>query len=268
MKRIFSLALVIACFLIFSSHELFLKSDNYFIAPNTATELFLFNGTFDTSENIISRDRITAARIIGPAFDEAILNTAYYDKDKSTFIRFTSGDEGTYAVGISTKPNMIEMDAKAFNGYLDHEGLEDTLKERKEDGSINSGAKESYAKHVKAILQVGDTRSSEFETEFGFPIEFVAKTNPYAAKAGEELSFQLLRDGKPLPNHICHFSTSVPGKDAHDNENSKRTDSNGLVTITPNKAGNWYLATIHMEKSDDEGVDYQSNWATITFAVE
>ena len=33
------------------SHELFLKTDSHSLKANTATELFLLNGTFDTSEN-------------------------------------------------------------------------------------------------------------------------------------------------------------------------------------------------------------------------
>lgn len=268
MRRLLSLVVLVACYVLFSSHELFLKTDNYFVKPHTEGEMYLFNGTFDKSENVITRDRIEEARIVGPSFAEAVSRTAYYDKEKSTYLRFTSGAAGTYTAGISTKPKMIELDAEAFNDYLDHEGLEDTIKERKADGSFNSGAREKYSKHVKALFQVGDKRTEEYGTVFGFPIEFVAKTNPYTVNAGESLSFQLLRDGKPLPNHICHFSTSMPGKDAHENENSTRTDENGLVTITPTQAGNWYLATIHMEKRTEKGVDYESNWATITFAVE
>ncbi|WP_350287456.1 DUF4198 domain-containing protein [uncultured Croceitalea sp.] len=268
MRRLFSLVLLVVCYVLFSSHELFLKTDTYFIKPNTEGEMYLFNGTFDKSENIITRDRIVAARIVGPSFDKGIANASYYDKNKSTYLRFTSGEEGTYVAGISTKPKMIALEANKFNEYLEHEGLEDTINERKADGSFDTSANERYSKHVKTLIQVGDKRTEEYGTVLGFPIEFVAKTNPYTAKVGEPLSFQLLRDEKPLSNHICHFSTSMPGKDAHENENSTRTDENGMVTITPTQMGNWYVATIHMEKRNEKGVDYESNWATITFAVQ
>jgi hypothetical protein len=37
------------------------------------------------------------------------------------------------------------------------------------------------------------------------------------------------------------------------------------VEIT--RSGRWYLRLIRMLPSDDEGVDYESNWATLTFEV-
>ena len=93
MRRLFSLVVVLACYVLFSSHELFLKTDNYFIEPETNSEMYLFNGTFDKSENVITRDRIVGARIVGPSFDKGVANTSYYDKNKSTYLRFTSCDE-------------------------------------------------------------------------------------------------------------------------------------------------------------------------------
>jgi len=161
------------------SHELFLKTDAYFLAPGQASELYLFNGTFDKSENSITTDRITDVTILGP----------------------------NYSFG------------------MDYEKL--------------------------------------YEKENVVPL-----SNPCGINVGESISFKLLRDGKPLGNHVVHYSTSMPGKDAHENETSTQTDSNGVVTMTPTQSGNWYVATIHMQKSDEDGIDYESNWATLTFGVK
>ncbi len=268
MKRLLSLLTLITVSIICTSHELFLKTDSYFLNAGQATELYLFNGTFDTSENTITRDRITDASIIGPDYQIKIGADEFYDIDNATYFKFNSGKEGTYAAGISTLPRMIELNAEDFNNYLDHEGLEATIEERKQDGSSDTGAKEKYSKHVKALLQVGNQPTAEFDKTFGYPIEFVPVLNPYELKTGQPFVFKLLRDGKPLANQVVHYSTSIPGTDAHDNEQSTKTDENGIVTITPTQAGNWYIATIHMEKSAEEGVDYESNWATLTFGVK
>ncbi len=268
MKRISSFFLLAFVYVLFCSHELFLKTDAYFLSVNQLSELYLYNGTFDKSENNITRDRIQDARILGPDLVIKVTEKDYYDKETSTYLKFKTGKPGTYTAGISTLPKMIELDAKAFNDYLEHEGLEDTIEERKQDGSFGKGAKEKYSKHVKLLLQVGDEKSEDYKTEFGFPIEFIPIDNPYEKRAGEAVSFKLLSGGKTLPNHIVHFSTSVPGKDAHDNESSTRTNENGIFTITPDQAGNWYVATIHMVKSQEKGVDYESNWATLTFGIK
>ena len=267
MRRFISISLLVMAYVLFSSHELFLKTDNYFMQPNSSAELYLFNGTFDKSENVITRDRISKAMIVGSEYERNIPDSAYYDKDNSTYLEFETGLSSTYTAGISTLPKMIELDANAFNNYLEHEGLVDTIEERQKEGSSKSGVREKYSKHVKNLFQVGDVRTQAYGVIFNFPIEFIPMTNPYDATVGDSLRFKLLRNGKPLPNHIVHFSTSSPGIDAHDNENSTRTNEAGIMSMTPTSAGNWYIATIHMEKSGQKDVDYESNWATLTFGV-
>ncbi len=73
---------------------------------------------------------------------------------------------------------MIELDAKAFNDYLEHEGLVDTIKEREENGSLDKDAKENYSKHVKPLLQVSDKRTKGFNTVFGYPVELLLLATP------------------------------------------------------------------------------------------
>ena len=268
MKKLGGLLLLLTITFTFSAHELFLKTDSHFLKPNSASQLYLYNGTFDTSENEITRDRIVNAKIIGPDYLFEPTEKNYMDKDEITYLNLTTGDAGTYVAGISTLPRILEMDAKAFNKYLDHEGLEGTIVNRKAANIMEKGAKERYSKHVKALLQVGDATSIDFMKPLNYPIEFVPLNNPYEIKLGDAVAFKLLRDGKPLANHIVHYSTSMPGKDAHDNENSTQTNDNGLVTIKPTAKGKWYVATIHMEKKSGDTVDYESNWATLTFEIK
>lgn len=207
---------------LFSSHVLFLKTDSHFLKPNTIGQLYLFNGTFDTSENEITTDRIIDAKIIGPGYLFEPSERDYSTKNNSTYLTMTTGDEGTYVAGIFTLPRVLELEAKAFNEYLDHEGLEYTIAERKEMKIPNKGAKEGYSKHVKALLQVGDRTSIDFMKPLNYSIEFVPMNNPFEIKLGESVAFKLLRNGKPLANHIVHYSTSKPGVDAHGNETSTR----------------------------------------------
>ncbi len=268
MKIFGRLILLLAIAFVFSSHELFLKADSHFLSPNSEAKLYLFNGTFDTSENEITRDRIVNARILGPQYKFQPEDSDYYGEDNITYLNFTTGGSGTYVAGISTLPRILEMDAKAFNEYLEHEGLEGTIREREEMKLTSKGAKERYSKHVKALLQVGDMSSIDFMKPLNYPIEFVPLNNPYEIKLGESVAFKLLRNGTPLANHIVHYSTSKPGVDAHENESSTKTNSNGIVVMKPTEKGKWYVATIHMEKKTGDEVDYESNWATLTFEIK
>jgi len=264
MKKI---VLLLPAFILLTSHELFLKTENYFLEPESVSELFLYNGTFDQSENIITRDRIIDPQIVGPDYGFVPSEKDYYDQEDATFLRFKTGQAGTYAAGISTKTRVIELSAADFMEYLEHEGLTDIIAERKAKGLEGSAARERYSKHVKALLQVGDRRTSQFETEFGYPIEFIPLQNPYTRKVGDQLGFKLLWQGKPLPNQVVHFTHRNTSSNEPAEENSTRTNDKGELSISLDAAGQWYVATIHMEEVEEEGLDYESNWATLTFGV-
>jgi uncharacterized GH25 family protein len=125
---------------------------------------------------------------------------------------------------------------------------------------------------VKAILQVGSEASDAFERPLGYPAEFIPLQNPYEVRVGEELEVQFLYDGRPVPNQPIYASHDA--FHGHDDEGghleavSTRTDGYGIARIHIERAGQWYIRTIHMRETTDEtDVDYESNWATLTFQI-
>ncbi len=264
MKKII---LLLSGFILLTSHELFLKTEHYFLQPETESGLFLFNGTFDESENIITRDRIIDPRIVGPGYSFIPSEKDYYDLKEATYLRFKTGKAGTYAAGISTHTRIIELSASDFREYLEHEGLTDIIADREAKGWTGSPARERYSKHVKALLQVGDRRTSHYKTVFGYPIEFIPLQNPYSLQRGDRLGFKLLWQGKPLADQVVHFAfRNAAGGEAAE-ERSTRTDPKGQFSIPLDGVGQWYVATIYMEESEEEDLDYESNWATLTFGL-
>jgi len=196
-----------------------------------------------------------------------VLFRSYYDEGTTTYLRFQTGDAGTYVAGISTLPRTIELDAEAFLAYLEHEELTGIIAARQKQDIADQPAREEYAKHVKAIFQVGDRHSDHYGMVLGYPIEFIPLSNPYDLKAGQPISFQLLSGGRPLAGQTVHYSVRSSGT-TEGPERSLRTDAGGRVTLVPDQPGQWYLATIHMTERAEADLDYQSQWATITFAVQ
>lgn len=271
-KRLATLTLV---YLVLSAHDLFVKLDSYILTPNQSAELYLFNGTFTTSENEIARDRMQQAKMIGPGDTQALADNQWTDRDKATYLSFTTGETGTYVAGVSVKPSTIELSAEDFNDYLAHDGVLDVLAERKANQQLNQPAREQYSKHVKAIFQVGDAPSSHFREPLGFPIEFIPRQNPYTLQQGDMLVVQLLEDGKPLANHYVYagFSSADNHDHAHSGEGHQHdedkimTDAQGMIDLNLDHAGQWYLRCIRMTESKADNLDYESNWATLTFEV-
>ena len=267
--------LIISTFLLVGlcSHDLYFKTNSYFLNANQNSEVFIYNGTFDKSENTISRDRIITSTVTGPDYKFEAKDADWYDKGKATHLRFKTGKSGTYLAGVSTRSRVIELSAEDFNSYLEHDGVVNVLEERKQSGKDGNSARESYAKSAKILLQVGDSKTDDYKDVMGYPVEFIPLSNPYSAKSGSKLSFQLLKDGKPLANQLVYAGNRAPSEkpDTHGHTHddaAMKTDGNGKFTIDIDHAGYWYLRTIHMVESDDPNLEYVSNWGTLTFEVK
>lgn len=256
-----------------SAHDMFLKLSTYFLAPNSEATVALINGTFDQSENVITRDRMLDVSIVnGEGAVQHPDTSQWRDDGKQALLDFTTGGAGTYLVGVSTAPRMIELSAKDFNDYLRHDGVMDVLAAREEEGTLDQPARERYSKHVKALVQVGDMRSDTYSHRLGYPIEIVPQQNPYALGTGDALEVLVLRAGEPVADQIVY--ASYEGHHAHgaDGEHHEavqtRTDGAGLARIPLDHGGRWYVRLIHMVPVDEPDVDYESNWATLTFEVQ
>jgi uncharacterized GH25 family protein len=253
-------------------HDMFLVVPDHDFPEGSPMTVALYNGTFDKSENTIDRDRMLDVTVIDGAGQVTHPSTAQWrEEGKVTFLDFQSGTPGTHVVGVSTAPRMIELTAEEFNDYLEHDGVLDVLEARHSEGIADRPAAERYSKHVKTILQVGRSTTDSYERRLGYPIEIVPLVNPGVLAVGDTLEALVLADGKPVAGQLVY--ASYEGFHGHDDTGTHReaaavrTDDNGVARVEITRSGRWYLRLIRMLPSDQEGVDYESNWATLTFEV-
>ncbi len=281
MKRLLFAAFALV---VLSSHDMYLKLDNYFLDPNSESSILLFNGTFAESDNTIDRDRMIDVSLLVNGERRQVDTTQWREAGEVTVLDFTTGAPGTYVAGVSTRARSLAMAAEDFNRYLEHDGVVDELDNRRSSGTLDTDAVEKYSKHVKTIVQVGDTRTDDWQTPLGYPIEFVPLSNPYELHAGDSLGVRLLWRGKPLANQLVIVDAEAADHDhaaesdhdhgtateghTHDGMNQLRTDTDGILTVAVTHDGSWFLRTIHMVASEEEGLTHESNWATLTFAVD
>ena len=259
------------CFVVAPSlfaHDLFLKLTNYFLAPRQRVTVTVLNGTFNTSENAITRDRLRDISLVAARTRQRLDTSAWTaspDK-KASRLTFDVGAPGTYVVGASTRPRELEMTAKEFNDYLAEDGLTSVIESRKSAGETNNKARERYSKHVKAIFQVGDTQTGDFAATFGYPAEIVPVANPYAQAVGSELAVKCLLSGFPASGvEVLAGGTTKTGQPIPQQKTTAGAD--GVARIKLTSAGSWYVKFIKMERRSGDKVDYQSTWATLTFGV-
>lgn len=252
------------------AHEMFLKPTSFYLSPGAKTVIALFNGTFDKSENPISRDRmksvavITGGKVTRPAAGQ------WRDDKMTSYLDLTVGGAGTYAVGVSTAAKVLELPADEFEAYLRHDGIEDVLKARQVEKPPRTPVKERYSKHVRTILQVGPTLTDDYARPFGFPAEILLLKNPAAVKVGDAIPFRALIRGKPMANQLVYASfEGFHGHNAqggHINAVKLRTNGAGDGAFKITRAGRWYITLINMQKTTGDAM-YESNWSTVTFQI-
>jgi len=247
------------------AHDLFLKLDNYFVAPNTAVRVAVLNGTFAKSEGAVTADRLVDLSLVGPSDRRAIPRDSWKPVGDTTWLAVQTGAPGTYVIGASLSPRQIALSAEDFNGYLKEDGIPDVLDARTRAGELGRPARERYQKHVKAILQVGDLRTRAFETVLGYPAEIVPLTNPYLTIIGDTLAVRCLLDGRPVAQQLviaggARDTTAIP-------ETRARTGADGIARFVIRTRGKWYIKFINMVPVSGDSVNYESKWATMTFQV-
>lgn len=248
------------------AHDMFLKLESYFLAPDAAVTVPLLNGTFTTSENSIARPRFADIAVLGPAGRATFDTTVVTARNDSTFFALRTGSAGTYVIGVSTRPNIIAMTGEQFHEYLHEEGLGHVIVARQQAGMAGDSAREQYAKHVKAIVQVGEARSESFGVALGYAAELVPLDNPYAWKRGGALRFRAMVNGAPAPG-LTVISGGHTASGAALPRRELVTAADGVVTLQPTGPGIWYLTFIHIGPVTAPDHNYESEWATITFQL-
>ncbi len=251
-----------------SAHDLFFRANSFHITAGSVLRLRALNGTFSKSENAVARDRLRDLSVVSPD-GHLHPDTAMWSStgDTSVFTHQT-GAAGTYLIGASLKPREITLKAEDFNHYLADDGIPDVLAARKRNGEMGKGATERYSKHIKALVQVGNTRSAGFDADLHYPAELIPLDNPYSKAPGSTLRFKAMVDGAIVPNQLVVAGGRTPSGARH-REIRVRTGTDGVARIKLAGRGQWYVKFIHMVPFEGtqpaEKIDYESKWATLTF---
>ena len=250
-----------------AAHDLFLTLNSFFLAPDTTARVSVMNGTFSESEGAVSRTRLRDLSLVAAGTRLDVDRTLWDSLDANrAVVRVPVTAPGTYLLGASLLPREITLSGSDFNGYLETEGILPIIERRRARGELDTPARERYAKHVKALLQVGAVRSDDFSAVLGYPAELVPLANPYALRRGQSLRVRALVEGQPVAGQVVISGGRTVGG-ARIAPRRSVTDSTGVASVRLAPAGRWYVKFIHMEPVTSDSLDYESKWATLTFEV-
>jgi hypothetical protein len=249
------------------AHDLFLTLNRFFLEPNSTARVSVMNGTFTVSDGAVRRERLRDLAVVSGGVRRELDRTLWGPVDTAlSVVHVPLTEPGTYVLGASLLPREITLQARDFNAYLAEEGILPIIERRRQLGEQNAAARESYHKHVKALLQVGDARTDDYSTVLGYPAELVPLENPYLLRAGSTLRLRALVEGQPSANQVVLYGgrTRTGARIA---PRRATADANGVAAVRLSQAGRWYVKFIHMEPVQSDSLDYESKWATLTFEV-
>lgn len=254
------------------AHDLFLRPRDFVVAPGATVSVRVLNGTFTKSEGSVTADRLRDLSVVGPNGRTRSADSTWTSAAKESAWRVSVGGPGTYVLGASLHPKTIRLTGAEFNGYLREEGLGDVVGDRRRAGVADSAAHERYAKHVKALVRVTGAKGSvaaagdtAYRHVLGYPAELVPLEDPYALRPGATLRVRALVDGQPIARQVVLAGGRTSGGTAM-RQQSVRTDSAGIARIRLAARGTWYVKFIRMRTVTGDSVNYESKWATLTFA--
>ncbi len=248
-----------------AAHDKWIEAEPFHLAAPGKIKLYLVTGEgLREAELLPLRRRGAVARLAlhGPSNRRDLLPALREDQEPILVLDEGKVPAGTSVVQLDTAPVDIELPAGKFESYLFSERLFDVLAHRAQKGAEDAPGRERYSRYLKAILQVGDRLDKGALKPLGQDLEIVPLQHPYGAPG--TLTVQVLFRGKPLPGRALgcanRYRGLLSGK-------TVRTDSSGKASFALGRSGDWLLSLVHMEASKEEGVDWRSYWASLSFSL-
>ena len=262
MKKLLVLLLIVLSSVVLG-HDLFLNPHPFRLEkPGTIQLTMHLAASFPGKEEAWRKDKTVQFKLVGPSGEKTLQD----EKGKNPTIQLS--EEGTYAIGWESKPSYIEIDAKAFNEYINAEGYQNVVQARKTAGKEAEKGRERYIRFLKTFVQVGSKHTDDYATPLGQKIEIIPKSNPYSLKTGSEFSVKVLFDGKPLSGATVMGTYDTHSKEHDVYANIVTTEKDGTAKMTITQPGIWLIRVNTMFPLEgDAKADWQSYWANCSLEV-
>lgn len=273
---------LLACACLAVAHDFWLEPSSHRVSPGDRVDVAIMIGHHDDLNTFARRaDHAKSFKLVGPEQSWDVAGQAGDDPAGHV----TAPEAGAYWLVYHGNPSFIELEARKFEDYLRHEGLEPIIEQRATLGETDKAGLEAYARCAKAVLRVGDASTGNGSTEahaaflrkpVGLPLELVVLEDPFSLRPGDDIRVRLLYNGEPLAGAMVE-AMHRQSEHATPKAISVRTDDRGEATVKLDRAGRWVLANTHMVRkasatdeiapADEKRADWESFWATLSLEI-
>ena len=244
-----------------TGHDTWILPGKSAVPPNTSVTLDLTSGmSFPAVEVAVKPDRLdrTGLRLAGTTSPLASTRLA----DKSLQVTAALPQTGIATLWVESKPRAIELKPDKVSEYLDEIGANETIRrEWRESG--RGTFRERYTKHAKTFIRVGEPQQDRSWGEpVGMRLEIVPEKDPTTLSIGGEVSFRVLREGRPLAGFALAAIAAGEKRPT-----MRKTDDQGRASFQLDRKGWWLLKGTELGRSAGPEADWESRFTTLTFEV-
>ena len=250
-----------------AAHEFWIQPLSYQILNDGTLEAEFKNGQ-DFSGNPLSFFDRSSSRFEMAANGERVALTPRTGDNPALNTAAPVKDALVSVVHETTPSFVTYSEWEKFLKFADHKDFRDAATDHEAAGWSKIRFKESYTRHAKALIAVGDGAGSDIE--LGLVTEFTALTNPYDPNFDNNMKVTLTFRGAPRPDVQVEVFDRAP--DDTVTITLHRTDAQGIADI-PVTPGHRYLFDAVVlqpfaDASTAEGATvWETFWAALTFAV-
>ncbi len=248
------------------AHDTWLVPSAYRPQPGARVMLSVATSqAFPSSDGAAAPDRIARFTVRTSAGDQQVTG---YAVEGMYLVGQAALPAAGHAMAVAeTKARLIVLDGPQFNEYIGHEELKDVIAARAAAGTSDATGREMYRKIAKAALCVGAKQEDAvYARPFGLWLEIMPERSPCGLRAGDALTVRVLFQGKPIEG--VHVAAGYEGVTGHSYPVWIPTDKNGRATVKLDRAGAWFVRTLHMIPLEgDPEAQWQSAFSTLTFEV-
>jgi hypothetical protein len=248
-----------------AAHEFWMMAKPFSPAVGAPTSITLHVGEYFQGDLLPIASRQTAALLLYSKGKPRDLQSQLPVDTVLPELQMTFPNAGTYMLAYDSNPTQIALAPDKFHVYLHDEGLDHIIRQREEAGNATAPGRERYRRNVKTLLRVGGKSDGSYAALTGQRLEIVPTSDPLAKSAGDNLSFTLFFDSKPLSNALVKAWHKREGQTIMIRA---RSGADGKVRFGLPYAGPWMISVVHMVPAiDAPDVDWDSFWGNLTFEL-
>ncbi len=219
---------------------------------------------FPISENAVAPERVHGGHRRPNGTETKLTDWRIDEATKSTVAAMDDRSAGVHVAWADTEPRVLKLDARKFNDYLLHDGLQKVLAARLDAHEEGRDAVERYRKCTKTIFGIGAARTGDPTKPTGQRLEIVPLEDPTRVAVRQTLAVRVLFDGAPLPTALLCWDHPGNGEDF---TGTTWTDARGEAIVPVVRKGPTALRLVHMTHPNAAEYEWESFWASLCFTV-